>query len=189
MNPAVRTEMTPAQYLEFERALDVKHEYFRGDRRAMTGTIEERRTIAANLTRAIEQGLDHDRFRVTFPTSSVPDRLEIVVGLTGDESMPIVVLEIDYPLYPFMPRGWRIIAYERSPSLREFARVESDHMAILHFARSGDDPMRWIARWSSEPDEWLVLDAIGVRIALAAIYEGIDSRDESSIAFIREMAH
>ncbi len=189
MNPAVRTEMTPEQYLEFERGSGVKHEYFRGERRAMTGTIEERETIAANVIRALDSGLDHGRFRVDLPRVSGDDRLEIVVGHAVDESMPIVVIEIDYPLYPFIPRDWRMDAYKRADSMREFVRIESDHMAIQHFVRSGSDPKQWIVRCLSEPFAGLALDAIGVRVDLAAVYEGVDWRDESSIAYMREMAH
>lgn len=60
---------------------------------------------------------------------------------------------------------------------------------VRHHVRFHDDPKSWRVNHSDKPDHWLVLDSIGVHIALATIYAGIRFRDESGFAYIREMAH
>jgi len=189
MNPAIRTDMTPEQYLAFERTSVVKHEYWLGDRYTMIGTIEDRRTIAANVVRALEAGLSRDSFRVAQLRGPKPDDLEIGVVPTNEGDEPIVVIEIAHPLYPHEPRRWRRRDYERSAALREFARIETDYLAAEHLVRSSDEANRWAAYDLGEPDEALHFKAIGVRIPLAAVYVGIEFRDESAIAFLREMSY
>ena len=188
MNPAIRTAMTPAEYLAFERASDVKHEYFPGDRDAMTGTFEERRLIAANLIRVLESGLDRELYRIFIPDVPRPDDLEIAVGSAAEPS-PVVVIEVAHPIYPHEPRPWRFHDHKRASSLREFARIESDHMGVSEYVRSADNSREWILNDPSEPHDMLVMDSIGVWISLAEIYAGIECRDESSFASIREMAY
>ena len=189
MNPAIRTDMTPEQYLEFERASDVKHEYFPGDRYAMTGTNDERRMIAANIVRVLESDLGHGRFRVQLLAGPDGEDLEIAVVPAVGEADPIVVIEILYPTYPHKPRKRGFRRYKRAASLREYAWVDTDSLTVRHHVRFHDDPKSWRVNPSDKPDHWLTLDAIDVRIALATIYAGIRFRDESGFAYIREMAH
>src|SRR5690242_16583587 len=46
---AVRTRMTPQEYLAFERAAELKHEYADGEIFAMSGGTMEHSNVAANL--------------------------------------------------------------------------------------------------------------------------------------------
>jgi Uma2 family endonuclease len=189
MNPAIRTDMTPAQYLEFERASDVKHEYYPGDRYTMTGTFEERRTIAANIVCTLKSDLKDSPYRVRVLAGPSTEDLEIAVVSALGSPDPIVVFEILHPTYPHKPRKWRFLDYERVASLREYAWVDTDYLAVRHHVRFRDDPKSWHVNFLGKPDDSLALDSIDVRIPGAAIYAGIEFRDESAIAYVREMAH
>ena len=157
MNPAIRTDMTAEQYLEFERASDVKHEYFPGDRYAMTGTIDERRMIAANIVRVLESDLGQSRFQVQLLAGPDAEDLEIAVVPVVGEADPILVIEILYPTYPHKPRKWRFRHYEQAASMREYAWVETDYLAVRHHVRFHDDPKSWRVNHRDRPDHWLVL--------------------------------
>ena len=169
MNPAIRTDMTPEQYLEFERASDVKHEYFPGDRYAMTGTIGERRMMAANIVRVLESDLGHGRFQVRLLAGPSTEDLEIAVVPAVAAADPIVVIEVLYPTYPHKHRKWRFLQHERLTSLREYAWVDTDYLAARHQARFSDDSRGWRVNTLDKPDHWLTLESIDARISLATI--------------------
>jgi Uma2 family endonuclease len=180
--PAALSRMTYAEYLEFERSSELKHEYLRGEVFAMAGGTPEHARLAANVIGELRNALrgrpcsvftSDARVRIaatdraTYPDVTVvcgrldhaPDDADAIVN-------PIVIVEILSDATEAEDRGEKFAHYRRLASLREYVLV-SQRARRLEVYRRRDD--RWFLD-EAGAGETLRLESIDVALSVDEVY-------------------
>jgi Uma2 family endonuclease len=179
--------ITPAQYLEMERASEVKSEYFHGYVQAMGGASLKHNIIASNIAVKVGQILEgkncrmlQSEMRVGSPSSDsymYPDAL-IVCGkpeLEDDKfdtlKNPSVIFEIISPSTLLYDKGRKFFFYQRIPSLKEYIMIDSTEMLIQLGRKHPDES--WRFEQISDPHGLLNITTIEFSLPLSEIYSGV----------------
>jgi Uma2 family endonuclease len=180
---AVRTRVTPEQYLALERKAAFKSEYLDGHIMTMTGASRPHNLITANLIGEIRTQL-RDR-----PCEVYGSDMRVYIDATGLYTYPDVVAvcgepllldgELDTLLNPTMivevlspsteayDRGRKFAHYRRLASLQEYVLVAQERVFVERYTRQGDD---WLLTEWSHLDDVLRLTSIDCNVALSEIY-------------------
>ena len=180
---APRGKLTAAEYLEFERAADVRHEFFDGELFAMSGASRKHILIVSNLARLIgnaiverpcELYLTEMRVRVeenglyTYPDLSIVGAKPVFQdGHFDTLQNPEVLMEILSPSTEGYDRGRKFELYRALPSLREYLMLAQDRVFAEHFTRLPDGT--WNLRELHAGDR-IVLPSAGCDFALKEAY-------------------
>lgn len=176
--------LAPDDYLAWERAQPVRHEYVRGDVYAMAGASDAHVTIAGNLYTALRQHLRGTPCRTyiadmklriaaadafvypdVFVTCAAADRARPEV-----KEEPVLVVEVLSPSTGGYDRGLKFAWYRTLPSLREVALVDSERISVEVFRR-GDDG-RWVLHPFAEGEQ-VRLASVGLEMPVAAVYDDV----------------
>jgi Uma2 family endonuclease len=175
--------ISPEEYIEGERAAEVRHEYVDGYVYAMAGASDDHNRIAGNIFRELANTLRGRRcepfindMKVKIPPTFAdafyyPDVL--VAYDPADNAKyfrerPTVIFEVLSPDTERTDRREKAIAYRQIPTIETYVLVEQDRMVVtlLHRAEPG---------WRSEVIEGAVavlkLPSLGVEMPLEHIYE------------------
>jgi Uma2 family endonuclease len=174
--------MTYAQYLEFERASDARHEYLRGEVFAMAGGSPEHARLTANLIRELGAALrgrpcavftSDARVRIeatdraTYPDVTVVcGRLEHAPEDPDSITNPVVIVEVLSDATEADDRGEKFAHYRRLVSLREYLLVSQRARRLEIYRRRGD---RWLLD-EAGAGQILRLDSIEVDLAVDEVY-------------------
>jgi Uma2 family endonuclease len=191
MSTAPKHRMTAEEYLAFDRASDVRHEFYRGELFAMSGARWAHNLIAANLASELHARLKGHPCRVTSSDTRVliqsaglfvyPD---IVVTCGTPRFLdnefdtllnPTLLIEVLSDSTEQYDRVFKAAHYQRIESLRTYCFVSQRSMTVEWFTRAGDQT--WTLHAAGGPDGVLDLPdtlAIPVAIPLAEIYERVD---------------
>jgi Uma2 family endonuclease len=196
------SQMTSKQYLEFERASPVKHEFFAGALRAMAGASEAHNLIASNMIRGLGNALSDRECRV------YPGDMRIRIPRTGyyfypDVSVvcgdpefddaerdvllnPLVVIEVLSSSTERYDRGEKFRRYRRIPSLRDYVLI-SQELALVEL-HSRRDFNRWELTEVEGVEGTVELPALQTALPLAEIYRQVtfESGSSSSTGEARE---
>jgi Uma2 family endonuclease len=180
-------KMTEAEYLAFERASEMKHEYYNGEIFAMVGASESHNLISVNLIRMISTKLRGKGCKVypsdmkvkiestrlyTYPDLSVMcGEAQFADGEFDTLLNPAVIIEILSPSTERYDRGKKFQHYREIPSLQEYVLVAQDNPRIERYLRQ-------------ENGKWELTDAIGIEatidltsidcvLELAEVYEQV----------------
>ena len=151
----------------------------------MTGGSRRHQRIAFNLTRLLVDALDPARFDVvqgmrlnTGEQVRYPD-VSVVAGRLSDDTRTIRIRTIRDAVMLFevlsdetadTDRGQKRVDYARLPSLRRYVLLEQDRAAATVLVWVGDG-------WADAPGgASLDLPELGVSLALAAAYQGVQFR-------------
>ena len=133
--------ITPAQYLEMERASEYKNEYYDGYVQAMSGASLKHNIIASNIAAKVDHFLNgkncrmlQSDMRVCTPSSDsymYPDAL-IICGKPEIEDdkfdtlkNPSVIFEIISSSTALYDKGRKFFFYQQIPSLLEYIMIDS----------------------------------------------------------------
>jgi Uma2 family endonuclease len=189
-------KLTPEEYFAWEEQQEVKHEYFDGEVFAMTGGIPDHSKITVKLTTLIDTHLENSHCQVfnsdarvkientskfVYPDASVTcdDRDQDAKQFI---SHPCLIIEVLSPstvraasaFAEAYDRGNKFELYRRSTSLREYALVSVDAMAIdLHRKNDRD---RWELVFFRAGDT-VELESINLTFPIERIYRGINFSD------------
>jgi len=189
--PAKKLWVTYAEYLAMEEASPEKHEWVKGEVRAMSGGTPDHALVIANVGGELHRQLRGRPYRVhseslrvrvletdltTYPDVSVvcgrrefdPDDNHAVVN-------PIVLVEVLSPSTEGFDRGAKFAHYRRIPSLREYVLVAQEAKRVEVFRR-GEDGI-WTIHEARE-GETIDLLSIGCKLAVDEVYAG--AGDEES---------
>ena len=174
--------MTYAEYLEFERASELKHEYLRGEVFAMAGGTPEHARLAANVIGELRNALrgrpcsvftSDARVRIavtdraTYPDVTVVcGRLEHAPDDPDAIINPIVVVEVLSDTTEAEDRGEKFAHYRRLASLREYVLV-SQRARRLEVYRRRDD--RWLLD-EAGAGETLRMESIDAALSVDEVY-------------------
>jgi Uma2 family endonuclease len=178
--------LTPGEYLEIERASEIRSEFIAGRMFAMSGASRRHSFIAGNFFRELssqvrgrdcEAHMNDLRVKVS-PTGlyTYPDIVAVCGAHFEDEETdtllnPTVIVEVLSASTEAYDRGEKFAQYRRLDSLREYVLVAQDKIRIEHYRREGEE---WILSEVSDPDATLHLSSIDCHVGIAAIYEKVD---------------
>jgi Uma2 family endonuclease len=175
---------TPEEYFAWEEQQEEKHEYFDGEVYAMSGGSPNHSEIAVKLTTLLNNHLDDSDCRVLNSDARIkiqssekyvyPD-----ASVTCDEgdretlqfiAHPCLIIEVLSPSTEAYDRGDKFELYRRSDSLREYALVSADKIAIdLH---RKDDNGEWRSLYYRSGDT-VELQSINLTFPIEKVYRGI----------------
>jgi Uma2 family endonuclease len=187
MSAAIK-RYTVAEYLAFERASPVKHEYFDGEVFAMAGATAPHNLIAGNAYRRLGNALEAkpclifgSDMRVVCPTGlrTYPD-ISLTCGKPRYEDYrqdsllnPLVIVEVLSPSTERYDRGKKFEHYRAISSLREYVLLASDRMSLDHFSRQ-DDVSQWLLTTYVDPGSVVRFPALELTIALTEFYTKVE---------------
>ena len=186
INPQIN--MTPAEYLAFERAqTDARHEYLNGKITMMAGASLAHNRIVSNLVATLHaqmRGRPCDVFsgdlRVHILATGLytyPD----IAALCGEPQLeddasdillnPAVIMEVLSPSTEAYDRGSKFDHYRSLDSLQTYVLLAQDRyqMEIFHRQEQGD----WLLSVVKEPKAHVSFPAIGCELTLADVYERV----------------
>lgn len=179
--------LTPTEYLAQERAADHRSEYLDGNLLAKPPGNRRHNLISVNLTAKLHPQLSGRpcevytadmRVKVT-PTGlyAYPDVVVACGKPTFEDSSidtllnPTVIFEVLSPSTEAFDRGEKFSHYRRLGSLTDYLLISQDRPRIEHYRRQ--EGGFWLFSEIEGLDARLVLESIGVELALGEIYERV----------------
>ena len=179
--------MTEAEYLEFERASELKHEYYNGEIFAMTGASEEHNSICMSAGFLLYGQLRNRPCRVyqsdmkvkveaaklyTYPdlvvrcgeAQFVDDKFDTLLN-------PVVIIEVLSPSTERYDRGDKFGHYRKIPTLREYLLVSQNKPHIERYLRQDDG--KWEFSDATGLDAIVELSSIDCTLPLSEVYEQV----------------
>ncbi len=185
MLPEPKPQLTPEEYLAFDRSADGKSEYLDGEMFAMSGGSRAHSLIASNLIGEIHQQLrgrpcevHGSDLRVLVESTGLytyPD-LSIVCGEpdfgSGDPKdtlrNPTLLIEVLSPSTENYDRSKKFEHYRSIPSLREYVLVAQDRAFVERLLRRDDGV--WEFTEFRGLHSTITLPSIDVTLAFAEMY-------------------
>lgn len=180
--------ITPEEYLAFERASEIKHEYDNGRVFALAGASERHNLIVANLIATIHPQLRGGPCRV-YPSDmrlhvvasglyAYPD-VTVVCGRSEleDEHLdtllnPMVLIEVLSPSTERYDRGRKAAFYRTLDSLREYLFVSQDQPRIERYTRTAE--RQWTLAEAVGREDEIALESISCTLSLAEVFAGVE---------------
>jgi Uma2 family endonuclease len=188
MSTAPQRRYTEAEYLALDRASEIKHEFYRGEIFAMSGTSRQHNRINFNLTACLHGQLkdrDCDAYandmRVKVQSTILYTYPDIVITCNEPRFLdsevdtllnPQVVIEVLSDSTEKYDRGKKFEHYRTVPSLREYILVSQDHAHIDRFALN--EQGQWVLTDATGLDAVIELTAVGCRLPLAEVYAKVE---------------
>jgi Uma2 family endonuclease len=187
MSAQPQPRLTPEQYLEIERAAELRHEYFNGRMFAMSGASYRHVIVTGNLSYALRNCLRKRpctvlttdlRLRVspgglyTYPDLVVLcGEPKFVDDQTDTLLNPLLIVEVLSPSTEAYDRGFKFAQYRTLESLQEYALVSQTEPRVEVFRRqSGRD---WLLSESIGLDAACRFESVGCAVALAEVYDKV----------------
>lgn len=183
--------MTPEAYLEFERASEIKHEYFGGEVFAMTGASRNHNRIVINTLASLHGQLrkrpcevypsdmrvkTHSTVLYTYPDISVvcgePQFEDAILDTLLN---PTLIIEVLSPSTERYDRGKKFQHYRTLVSLQEYVLIPQDSYRIERYLRQPTD--EWLFTDITEIASTLELPSIECQLVLAEVYEKVTFED------------
>ncbi len=200
--PAPSARLTPEEYLAFDRASEVSHEYVNGEIRAMTvGTLAHGVILTQIASSLVSQlrgrpcDVVSQAIRVGIPRMRnylIPD---VVVACGGTELEddqhdtmlnPVVIIEVLSPSTAAYDRGEKWDMYRRIPSLRDYLLVSQTEPLGHRFQRSSEEQQLWQFGATEGLDASVALQSIGCVLQMADIYERVLPAESTEGSSTRE---
>ncbi|WP_276501667.1 Uma2 family endonuclease [Terrimonas pollutisoli] len=182
-----KRNLTIEEYLEFEKTSEEKHEYYKGEIFAMSGSKVPHNTIAMNLSGILVQKLKgksckafNSDQRIYIPQNSLftyPD-ISIVCGKveTRDNDdwnllNPTVIIEVLSKSTRDYDMGGKFALYRDIPTLREYILVDSESLNVYAFRIN--EGGHWELEEYKKMEDALSIRILELSVPLPEIYEGV----------------
>jgi len=175
--------LTENEYLEIERASDVRHEYLGGLVYAMAGASAIHNLLAGNLFARLRGHVRGKGCQVFISDMKVKVEAADVyyypdVMVTCDpadnadyfRTSPVLIIEVASPTTSVTDRREKLLAYTKIASLREYVIVSQDEMHIDVYRR-GEDGRWWLLVLGA--DDTLELESVDLQLPVSEIYEDV----------------
>jgi Uma2 family endonuclease len=186
MSLAQHPQLTPQEFLRFERNSATKHEYYRGAIVAMAGASVTHNRLTRNLLAALDSRLKSGpcevfpsdlRLRCPSGLMTYPD-LQVICGSIeyfDDERDTVVnprlIIEVLSKSTERYDRGDKFGFYREIPTLAEYVLVSYWQPLVERFVRQQDG---WLLTETRGLSTAVELAAIGVAVPLDEIYRGVE---------------
>ncbi|MDJ0839234.1 MAG: Uma2 family endonuclease [Acidobacteriota bacterium] len=180
--------VSPEEYIEIERASEIKHEYRDGVIVAMTGANMRHNLITANVIRVLGNQLMDGPCRVipsdmrlkiqksnryTYPDAMVICGKAEYEGNRRDTVLnPRIIFEVLSDSTEAYDRGEKFMHYQRIDTLAEYILVSQKEQHVDRFARRDDG--QWLYTPLSGENAVLQLTAIDFECPVGRLYQGLD---------------
>ncbi|MFC0772884.1 Uma2 family endonuclease [Terrimonas alba] len=188
--PAVaygKRNLTIEEYLEFEKTSEEKHEYYKGEIFAMSGSKVPHNTIAMNLSGILVQKLKdksckpfNSDQRIYIPQNSLftyPD-ISVVCGKTETKDNddwnllnPTVIIEVLSKSTRDYDMGGKFALYRDIVTLKEYILVDSESLNVYAFRIN--EGGHWELEEYKKMEDTLSIRILELSVSLAEIYEGV----------------
>jgi len=175
------------EYLAYERASEVRHDFLAGELFAMVGASRRHNLIVTNLVAALRPRLRGtgceiyaNDMRVRAAEADFAAYPDVVVAC-GEPRFhdrefdtlldPTLIVEVLSPSTADYDRGTKFASFRRLASLREYLLVSQAEVRVEHFAWQDDGT--WRLAETSDPEASLELRSIGCRLAIRDVYEDL----------------
>lgn len=178
-----RLFMSAAKYLDWEPTQEDRYEYWDGEVVAMIGGTRNHNRISGNWFKLLDDALlnrDCDVYIADVKVQVEPGRKyfypDVVVTCDkGDDDAQIVqspclIIEVLSPSTEAIDRGAKFARYRQFQSLQEYVLVQVDRPKVEVFRRN--DNNQWVLS-EYDLDDRLLLESIGVEIAIADLYRQV----------------
>ena len=192
--PDSSTSMTEAEYLEFERQSDVKHNYRRGqvfEVFAMTGASRKHNLICSYTLNALINALGDGDCEVypsgmrvkaesmrsfTYPDISVVcGEAQFLDGTFDTLLNPVLIVEVLSPSTERFDRSEKFQDYRRISSLKEYVLISQEQARVEVFQRQEEV---WLYRDVDDLGAEIALSSLDVTLALSDIYKKVTFEDK-----------
>ena len=180
--------LTEVEYLDLERSLESKNEFFDGEVFAMSGGTPLHSQIATNLAREFGNKLKGRdcipynpdlRLKVelaglfTYPDLSVVcGPLQFAPGTDDTVVNPTLIIEVLSDSTEAYDRGKKFENYRQMPALREYLLVSQKEPRIEQFVRQENE--QWLLREAAGWEATLALPSLEIKISLAEVFAGVE---------------
>jgi Uma2 family endonuclease len=180
--------MTPEEYLAFDRASEISHEFVNGEIRAMTvGTLAHGVILTQIASSLVSQlrgkpcDVVSQAIRVGIPRMRnylVPDVVVACGGTQLEDDQhdtmlnPVVIVEVLSPSTAAYDRGEKWDMYRRIPSLRNYLLVSQTEPVVHLYRRSGEEQF-WQFGAAEGLGAFVELDSIGCVLQMMDIYHRV----------------
>lgn len=186
--------MTEAEYLEFERSSEIKHEFINGEVFAMAGATWEHNRIFSAIFVSLSAQLRDKQCRVNPSDQRIKVTAKGIYYTYADISVvcgepkfasnefdslvnPIVIIEILSKSSEAYDRGDKFQLYRQIESLQEYVLVSQTKPSIEGYTRQENG--KWELDDVAGLDATFDIASIGCTLALAEVYEDVFPRTES----------
>jgi Uma2 family endonuclease len=151
MRTASTTSMTPEQYLEFEAAASVRHEYVNGEVFAMVGETAGHALICGRLFRKLAERLDGsgcqvymEQLKVRIEAANSYYYPDLVVTCEPFQrkavtlTAPVMIVEVLSRSTQNVDRREKLLNYRMLPSLREYLLVSQNRILVEYHRLNAD---------------------------------------------------
>ncbi len=178
-----RQKMTVEEYIEFEEASELRHEYHYGKLVEMAGTTSFHNLICLRIAFFFMQGLPKKHFKafmenlkVQIPGQETYYYPDIMVVNHPDDlnskyimRHPVLIAEVHSDSTRYADRNEKWADYQKIPSLQYYLMVEPEQMVVELFARDGKKG--WTSTVFTRPEDSVALPELGLSLPLASIYD------------------
>lgn len=187
MQLAEQHSFSEAEYLAFEEASPIRHEYVGGEAYAMSGGTLRHNRIALNTASLLLARLMGKPCQVFMSDVKLhvardsayyyPDVMVTCAeqASAANESHvvndPVLVIEVISPSTEGTDRREKLAAYRHLPSLQEYALISQDTQQVEVYRRQGD--INWLYI-TYEPGDTVEFAGVRVALLLADLYTGTD---------------
>jgi Uma2 family endonuclease len=180
--------LSEEDYLVYERASPIRHEYYRGRIYAMTGAKEPHNLIAGNTIATLHSQLRRKPCRV-YPSdmrikvlrtglNTYPD-VTIVCGqpqftdaIHDTLTNPTIIVEILSASTERYDRGLKFENYRTIETLRDYLLIAQDHYHVEHYARQANG--QWLLSEATQLENAIDLQSIECTLRLEDVYEKVE---------------
>jgi Uma2 family endonuclease len=180
-------EMTPEEYLEFERASAVRHEYVRGEVHLLAGARNVHTVIVQNASGLLLTHLAGSPCQLFGSDTKLRTEAghvyyypDLMVQCEPFDlqldyiEQPRYVIEVSSPSTRRIDRGEKADVYWRVPSIEAYVMIAQDMLRVLVLRRpAGADATRatdWETTLLTGPESELLLEGIEFACPLADVY-------------------
>ncbi len=195
MSPALK-RVSPAEYLELDRAAATRSEYYFGEVIAMAGASGPHNFIVSNIigeTRAALKGgacrvaPSDMRTRTTTGAYCYPD-VSIICGqpVYDDDQKdillnPRVIFEVLSPSTESYDRGSKFIQYRSIPSLQTYVLVSQHRPIVECYFRQSNLP-QWTLTDAQGLDSLIFIPGVEIELSLREVYDQIEFPQQGEFA-------
>ncbi|KOR31274.1 hypothetical protein TI05_12900 [Achromatium sp. WMS3] len=175
-----------AEYLAFDTASDIRHEFYRGEIFAMSGGSFNYAKIAVNIISSITNRL---RGKPCYPMNSdmrihTPSGLDTYPDISiycnhpklQDNQCtllnPVVIFEVLSPATRNYDQGDKFKLYQSIKTLAAYILVDSEAILVEYYQRTATD--EWIVQKYRTKQDIIYLEAVQLNLPLMDIYELIE---------------
>lgn len=183
---------TVEEYLAYEKASPIRHEYVDGQLFAMAGESKNHNRVGSNILVKLLQGLESSKCEAFFEGIKVkvgPTRYyypDVVVTCTEPEEdedayiieNPVMIVEVLSSSTARNDRVEKMNAYQRLPGLREYVIVSQETVRVEVYRHDRADDV-WQCQVVDQPESDLTFHSVGVTMTLADIYRRVRFAEES----------